>query len=177
MLCQKCHKKIATVRYAEVIDGHVTEIHLCSDCLIEVQKNPKGFNFASTEPQVQVKERREDTESITKKTKTKTLCSVCGTQINYIHEKNKVGCFTCFKSFGPEIESVLEVIQGGSSHIGKKLHYANDEERVRAQILLDTKKALIRQAIKSEDYESAAKLRDEILSLEKMISSWKIGKN
>lgn len=175
MLCQKCHKKLASVRYAEVIDGHVTEIHLCPDCLIEVQRNPKGFNFASTESQV--KEQREDTENIVKKSKTKTLCSVCGTQINYIHEKNKIGCFTCYKSFGPEIESILEVIQGGSSHIGKKLNYADDEERVRAQILLDTKKALIRQAIKSEDYESAAKLRDEILNLEKLISSWKIGKN
>jgi len=175
MLCQKCHKKLATVRYAEVIDGHVTEIHLCPDCLLEVQKNPKGFNFASTEPQI--KKTQEDTENIVKKSKMKTLCSVCGTQINYIHEKNKVGCFTCYKSFGPEIESILEVIQGGSSHIGKKLNYADDEERVRAQILLDTKKALIRQAIKSEDYESAAKLRDEILNLEKMVSSWKIGKN
>ncbi len=175
MLCQKCHKKLATVRYGEVIDGHVTEVHLCPDCLLEVQKNPKGFNFASVE--LQVKEQREDTEELAKKPKIKTLCSVCGTQINYIHEKNRVGCFTCYKTFGPDIESILEVIQVGSSHIGKKLNYANDEERIQAQILLDTKKALIRQAIKSEDYESAAKLRDEILDLEKILSSWKIGKN
>ncbi len=175
MLCQKCHKKLATVRYAEVIDGHVTEIHLCPDCLVEIQKNPKGFNFSSKEPQV--REKKEDIETTIKKSRTKTICSVCGTQINYIQEKNKVGCFTCYKTFGPEIEAILEVIQGGSSHIGKKLNYENDEERIQAQILLDTKKALIRQAIKSEDYESAAKLRDEILDLEKMLSTWKIGKN
>ncbi|HOK08303.1 MAG TPA: UvrB/UvrC motif-containing protein [Candidatus Hydrogenedens sp.] len=175
MICQKCKKKLATVRYAEVIDGHVTEIHLCPDCLIEVQNNPKGFKLSSEEPQV--KEPKETIEDISKKAKVKSICSVCGTQLNYIQEKNKVGCFTCYKNFGPEIESILEVIQGGGTHIGKKLNYSNDEERVRAQFLLDTKKALIRQAIKAEDYEFAAKLRDEIIDLEKTISSWKMGKN
>jgi len=173
MLCQRCHKKLATIRYAEVIDGHVTEVHLCPDCLLEVQKDPKGFNLSSTEPQT--KEQQEIGESNVKKAK--ALCSVCGTQLSYIQEKNKLGCFTCYKSFGPEIESILEVIQGGSSHIGKKLNYPNDEERVQKQILLDAKKALIRQAIKAEDYESAAKLRDEILDLEKLLASWKVGKN
>lgn len=173
MLCQRCHKKLATIRYAEVIDGHVTEMHLCSECLLEVQRNPEGFNLSSVE--LQIKEQKETGESNV--SKTKALCSVCGTQLSYIQEKNKVGCFSCYKSFGPEIESILEVIQGGGSHLGKKLNYPNNEERVQTQILLDAKKALIRQAIKSEDYESAAKLRDEILDLEKLLASWKIGKN
>ncbi|HOV33022.1 MAG TPA: UvrB/UvrC motif-containing protein [Candidatus Hydrogenedens sp.] len=173
MLCQRCHKRVATIRYAEVIDGHVTEMSLCPECLLEVQSNPKGFNLSSDERQIIGQ--KEIKESNVKKAK--ALCSVCGTQLSYIQEKNKLGCFTCYKSFGPEIESILEVIQGGSSHIGKKLNYPNDEERVQTQLLLDAKKALIRQVIKAEDYESAAKLRDEILDLEKLLASWKIGKN
>lgn len=176
MLCQRCKKNIATARYAEVVDGHVTEVHVCSECLVEIQNNPKGFNISSTEPQIRIPSKEEKQEQL-EKPKRKQFCSVCGLQLSYIQEKQKVGCFSCYKNFGSEIEAIIEVIQGGGVHIGKKLTYPNEDERIQTQVLLDAKKALIRQAIKVEDYEFAAKLRDEIKDLEKLLTSWKMGNN
>lgn len=178
MLCQKCRKNQATVRYTEVVDGHVTEVHLCSACLEEVQNNPKGFKYLNAGfGEETLRSITPPSKEEEKKVKAKQICSVCGTQLSYILESNKVGCFSCYKNFGVEIESLLEKIQGGSKHIGKRPDYPDDDERIQTQILLDAKKALIRQAIKAEDYESAARLRDEIRDLEKTLASWKMGKN
>ncbi len=178
MLCQRCRKVQATVRYTEVVDGHVTEIYLCPDCLKEVQSNPSGFKYlnAGLNKEIEVPKVSSEKEE-EKKIKPKQICSVCGTQLSYILESNKVGCFSCYKNFGVDVESLLEKIQGGVIHVGKKPEYADEEERIHTQMLLDAKKALIRQAIKAEDYEYAARLRDEIKDLEKILSSWKMGKN
>ncbi len=178
MLCQKCRKAQATVRYTEVVDGHVTEIHLCSECLRELQNNPGGFKYLNAVLNRDIDDVKTPViKEEEKKVKAKQICSVCGTQLSYILESNKVGCFSCYKNFGVEVESILEKIQEGSKHIGKRPEYPNEDERIQTQMLLDAKKALIRQAIKSEDYEFAAKLRDEIKDLEKVLSSWKMGKN
>ena len=46
MLCQKCHKKTASVFISSIINGQETRMYLCSDCA----KDYPLFNFNFQEP-------------------------------------------------------------------------------------------------------------------------------
>ena len=51
MLCQKCHKNLASVRYAEVVDGKVNNLQLCQDCLSRQQDEVEiGFELSDPSP-------------------------------------------------------------------------------------------------------------------------------
>lgn len=41
MICERCHKKEATVHITEVLNGNRTEKHLCQDCAAQ----EKGMHF------------------------------------------------------------------------------------------------------------------------------------
>lgn len=46
MLCQKCHKKTASVFISSIINGQESRMYLCNDCA----KNYPLFNFNSQDP-------------------------------------------------------------------------------------------------------------------------------
>jgi protein arginine kinase activator len=84
--------------------------------------------------------------------------------LNTIIEKARVGCPACFSHFGGQIESTLEGLHRGLQHLGKSGRM--DDARARLRADLQTKRALLRSVLRAENYEEAARLRDEIQSLE-----------
>lgn len=91
-------------------------------------------------------------------------CPNCG-QTNEEYEKShRLGCATCYKTFAAELAELLPRIQPGVEHDGKlpagqALSNAIAESIAKAQESMAA-------AIKSEAYEEAARLRDEIRRLE-----------
>jgi protein arginine kinase activator len=162
MLCQKCHKNLATVRYAEVVDGQVTDQHLCAECLAKYQQNAAtGFELSTLTPGVH----RASAETVVRESaKAQKVCPSCGMPLNTIIEKARVGCPACFSHFGGQIESTLEGLHRGLQHLGKSGRM--DDARARLRADLQTKRALLRSVLRAENYEEAARLRDEIQSLE-----------
>lgn len=162
MLCQKCHKNLATVRYAEVVDGQVTDQHLCADCLAKHQLNAAtGFELAGPAPGLH---RPSGERVIRESMKPQPSCSACGVTMDSITEKAQVGCPACFEQFGGQIESMLEGMHWALQHKGKSGKL--DDTRVRLRADLQAKRALLRSVLRAENYEEAARLRDEIRSLE-----------
>lgn len=161
MLCQKCHKNLASVRYAEVVDGKVSDLHLCQDCLKAQQEDEQtGFELSEPSP---FANRLKSSALAQAATSTET-CKSCSTSLSVIIETGKVGCAACYESFPAQIESVMEGIHIALTHRGKipKL----DDSRAQARSELQSKRALLKTALSLENYEDAAALRDEIRSLE-----------
>ena len=163
MLCQKCHKNSATVRYAEVVDGKVADLHLCADCLTKHQNQAnQGFELSGPPspggkgPTRVVLEAGPRTEYQT--------CAVCETSLATVLKTGKVGCVDCYESFGSQLSAVLEGIHGSTQHRGTRPRVDDARERVRAN--LQTKRLLLRSALDAENYEEAATLRDDIRTLE-----------
>ncbi|MBI2421621.1 MAG: hypothetical protein HYV27_02245 [Candidatus Hydrogenedentes bacterium] len=166
MLCERCHKKVATVRYAEVVDGQVSERHLCPECLAIQQKNAaQGFEFKGPS----VLHRRPSPEKVIHEAvKVKRACPHCGARLSQILEQGEVGCRVCYEAFEQQIESLLGNLQQATRHTGKTM-IINDD-RARMQAVLQEKRVLLRSVLRAEQYEEAAALRDEIRTLETELS-------
>jgi protein arginine kinase activator len=161
MLCQRCHKNLATVRYAEVVDGNVSEQHLCADCMARQQADTAtGFELSGSAPTPRLRH----VAAVSDTTMPQRSCRACGVELQEVIRSGRVGCSVCYESFRDQLESVLRGMHVALRHRGKVPHRDDAREQKRAD--LQTKRALLRSALKTEDYEEAANLRDTIRSLE-----------
>ena len=166
MLCQKCHKNRATTRYAEVVDGKVTDLRLCEECLSTHQNAAAtGFDLSSVTPAV-----RRSAEPITLNDSGAfhLTCQACGTEIAQVFQTGAVSCALCYDAFAEPMKSILRNLHGGLIHRGKAAHV--DDRRARVRGDMRAKRALLKASLRMENYEEAAVLRDEIRSLEAGLS-------
>jgi len=170
MLCEKCHKNLATTRYAEVVDGKVKELHLCADCLAKHQSE-SGAGFEFTKPVLAGKGPREAQSTSARpprqrvqRQQRQVRCRYCGQTLDQVLKSGRMGCSTCYETFGEYLDTLLQDLQLGLRHRGKAPHV--DDLRARMHADLQTKRALLRSALRTENYEEAACLRDEIRVLE-----------
>ena len=82
-------------------------------------------------------------------------CANCGNTLDKLIKSNRVGCADCYDVFSEEIDKILfEEI--GNNRLTLGFGKQSDEEKI---IMLQDK---LTSAIKDEEYELAALLRDEI---------------
>ena len=172
MLCEKCKKRTATVFYNENINGKIQSYSLCGDCAAKLRE--KGDlqditsmmdSFAAPFSALQndlfggffgmptLK-----TLSVAKK------CPRCSSQYSDIAKNGKVGCPTCYDIFRDELARTIQSIHGTTSHTGS-VPSRHRAKQARAEQLKKLKSEL-QEAVRTEDYETAAKLRDEVRRLE-----------
>ena len=168
MLCQNCHKKRSTVRYAEVVDGQVSEQHLCQECLKSRQESEgTGFEFASPEPYRP--QQSPDKTCFGDSVADLESCKACNTRLRTVLEEAEVGCPSCYESFSAELEGLLEGMHMGVIHRGKTPRL--DDARAQTRSELQAKRSLLKTALRTENYEEAAALRDQIRALEMGLST------
>jgi protein arginine kinase activator len=154
--CDRCENP-ATVHLTEIRGGKKTERHLCEHCAQslhapqaskELQKLLKSF-----EP-VQALVRQSVGEG-------KRACPQCGMTWSEFRQGGRFGCAHDYEVFGKEIEHLLKRIHGSNRYCGK----APGGAQVQQGSVLDPlaqARAELQTAIDAENYEEAARLRDEI---------------
>ncbi|MFM1919421.1 MAG: hypothetical protein RLZZ303_1055 [Candidatus Hydrogenedentota bacterium] len=171
MICPKCNQRLATVRYAEVVDGVVTERYLCPECLARMQQDAvPGFEIAVAAPAASKPSAQDVAEDALR---TQRACPACGTLLSSVLETGRVGCARCYQVFSDEIDDRLETLHHALHHRGKTVQVDDSKAQIRAD--LQTKRGLLRSVLKAEKYEEAARLRDEIKSLESALQSAEAG--
>ena len=157
MLCDICHKNIATVHLTEIVNENVMELHLCQECArlktegLKYQLNLSDFLTGLVEKY----------ESPEKKSLT---CPLCGLSFDEFKKKGRVGCIKCYGTFKEQLFPLFRKIHGSVRHSGKFPRRIKDTTNIKRKIR-ELKKRLER-AIMLEEYEEAARIRDEIKVLE-----------
>ena len=173
MLCQKCHKKRATIRYAEVVDGHVTDQFWCKDCMALQRSESDGFELS------EVSSARPSKASIHKVVsrvvRAQRTCPQCETRLQSVLDTKMMGCPACYVQFADEIPALAAKLHEAQVHRGKAPHQTDARTQLRTD--LQSKRTLLRSVLKSENYEAAAQLRDEIRALESGVSASRRGAN
>lgn len=168
MLCQMCGQHPATTHIKTIVNGKLTQAHLCADC---AKKQGYGNLFAdwgsgfgsllsgfmgSAAPARQV-----------------TRCPGCGASFEDITRSGKIGCAQCYHTFRGQLLPIIQRIHGTAQHKGKvpgssALRVTDTNNKIVAveETPLEEKKRLLNQAIETQDFERAAVLRDEIKELE-----------
>jgi protein arginine kinase activator len=100
----------------------------------------------------------------TKTISTQKKCPQCGSVYADIAKSGKVGCPVCYEIFGEELARTIRSIHGTTSHTGS-VPAKHRALQARAEQLKKLKREL-QDAVAREDYEAAAKLRDEIRQIE-----------
>lgn len=171
MLCEKCGKNEATVYMKRVINGQVSEQHLCTECAGAqgVLKNDpfagmsdffedfgKGFGGFFPGFAEQPNPRRSMPAA--------TRCPVCGATAQDIARSGRAGCANCYTVFDKVLMPAIRRIHGDVSHTGAipgSAGAAAAQKRRLAEL-----KQQLSDAIAQEAFEDAARLRDEIRELE-----------
>lgn len=191
MLCDNCGRREANVRYSENINGKVRELNLCEECSKKLGISNMDFNmpidFSSFFGEFM--DYFDKPEFMPLFSNVKTLkCNNCGNTFEDIANTGKLGCEECYDVFGEKLDNIIRKIQGANHHVGRtgkiidskideKLQEKNieDKNKIESQSSenkseenkeLQELKSKLKQAIKEEKYEEAAKLRDQIKELE-----------
>lgn len=95
------------------------------------------------------------------------VCPSCGFTLAKFQQVGRLGCSDCYEAFHGEIVSRLKGMHKGVRHVGRvPAHLAEAHHR---QQQLDSLNEQLEEAIKSENYEQAAGLRDQIAELQATI--------
>ncbi len=88
-------------------------------------------------------------------------CPYCGTTPLDFRKTGRLGCSQCYVHFAPQLHALLRRVHGATQHIGKVyLSQASDLED--EDVRLATLKRRLDRAVEVEDFETAARLRDQI---------------
>lgn len=161
--CDLCENE-ATVHEVVVRNGEKTERHLCEEHAQEMGVIQGGHGHTGVAGVVQsmvltksgaAKERSAGEKS----------CPSCGMTFAEFRKEGLLGCPACYEAFEQRLGSLLErAHEGGSHHCGKIPKRAGSS--LERQQHLTTLRQSLQRAIEHEQYEDAARLRDEIASLE-----------
>ena len=92
-------------------------------------------------------------------------CPSCGLSYDDFKQKGRLGCGKCYETFRRLLLPLIKKIHSATRHTGKApLHL---EKRVSSQLKIKELHQHLQRAIQLEEYEEAAKLRDQIKELER----------
>ena len=166
MLCQHCNNHPATTHIKRMAGGIVEEFHLCAACAKASGLLPGsggGFNLADLFGGMLGNSVSQQPAAVQS-----PRCAACGLSLQEIAQSGHMGCAACYDTFAAQIAPTLQRVHSSVQHIGKTPEDGNPALRVRREreSALTALREQIMQAVQEENYEQAAKLRDEIRTLE-----------
>lgn len=102
----------------------------------------------------------------------KTKCAKCGMTYEDFKKIGRLGCGECYTTFKSSLAPLLKRIHGSNQHLGKAPSPVSIKEAkasVKINEELEAAKLELQKAVKKEEFEEAAALRDKIKFLEKKI--------
>jgi len=177
MKCENCGNNEANVKYTQIINGEKKQMFLCEECSQKLGINDIHFNMPINFTSF-LTDFFDDMNGISLMPGIPELsqpkCTKCGlTWDDFLHT-GKFGCSNCYTDFETRIDPILRSLQGATSHIGRlgEVKKGNtvkqnlDEKINNVNTInvneVDKLKEDLKQAIKEERYEDAAKIRDEL---------------
>ena len=160
MQCQICNKRTATIHLTEISEGIRTEMHICEHCATEqgiaaqsqMSVNDLLSNLLAAQP---------SDDELFGSADDVSSCPNCGFTLDRLRKEGTLGCPHDYEVFQNGLLPLIERAHNGSSvHCGKVPSKLPQETKQLAEL------AQLRQqldkAIRDEDYERAAELRDRI---------------
>ena len=158
MKCENCNERDATVHYTEIEGSNKHEIHLCEECYRQ-KATPvqKVVDFAELLKNLLHGTLKEQGAAA------RAMCPTCGISLAEFRASGRFGCPNDYTVFREAIAPLMEKIQHGTRHVGSVPSRAGNELQ-RENELIRLRRELER-AVQREEYEVAAKLRDQIRTL------------
>ncbi len=157
--CQRCNQGKATVHITDTVPEK-RERHLCEQCAEKEGVIIKQKFVTTNEILQQFLKHKVGAGAADD-----LACPECGMTFREFQTKGVLGCPNDYSVFGPMLNPLIQrAHEGASQHIGKAPPQA-DPSRQRLSGLVRLRREL-QEAVEQEDYESAARVRDQIRAME-----------
>ena len=165
MQCQRCGERPAVIHLTTIVDNTHTEQHLCEACAAQqgiqteasVAKFPVGDLLGSLS-------KGAATQLPTAEATTR--CTECGATLQDFRETGRLGCAHCYEMFEAPLRTLLRRVHGASRHRGEPYVSPGGAGDGRGEVAevpdLVALREQMQRAVESENFELAARLRDEI---------------
>lgn len=165
MLCQNCGKNEATTHLKQIINGDMAESHLCSDCAAHLGYSDMFSGFGLNLSELFGSLLGDTMPSLSAASAPR--CPKCGTAFSDIVRDGRVGCAECYRVFYDKLLPSIQRIHGKIKHSGKTSHGAPAEVKVETkEEKIEKLKTQMNEAVAKQEFEQAAKIRDEIKAVE-----------
>ncbi|ABO48727.1 UvrB/UvrC protein [Desulforamulus reducens MI-1] len=169
MLCDRCQKRPAEVHFTQIINNSKKQMNLCSTCASELQAGSLGFA-----PQLNLHDflaglinHHFTGSSIQTNALPQMRCEKCGSTEAQVAKTGLFGCSECYSQIGERVRPLLKRIHGSSIHTGKVPKRTGGTALIAKEIRI--LKNQLQNAIKYEEFEEAASIRDRIKELEQKL--------
>jgi len=152
------------VKFTQVIGSEKKTVNLCKQCAEEQGLNNPLLDISKVFGKIIVAILSDHlaTKSAQEIVETKdNVCELCGLSWADFEKTGRLGCPHCYDVHIDHLNHLLRRLHGNNRHIGKLSRQVDDRQES-----LDSLKKKLERAIKTEDYETAAELRDSIRLIE-----------
>jgi protein arginine kinase activator len=168
MKCEICNKNEATLLVIQISDGIPKEMHICESCAKEDTNQafdiPLSFqdffqgilDIIGMQSKSNYNNGNQEIEDVS--------CNVCGMTYEEFKNKGRLGCENCYTAF-KQLDTIIKNMHGSNKHMGKIPNRGQKDLIIKRE--LEVLKKKLSEAIKIEEYEEAARIRDEIRAIEK----------
>lgn len=151
MNCEKCGTHPATVHVTNVLNGVKTEMHLCASC---AREGTDLHMFENAFVPISLKDLFY--HMVEQQPKAEKRCSNCGMTMTKFRSEGRLGCARCYTDLNEELQPILRSVQGKLQHTGARPKTVQKTDKIAEM------RSQLEDAVKMENYEKAAKLRDLI---------------
>lgn len=174
MRCQVCQKNEVAIKMTRLVNGEMVDYHVCHECADKVSPHMNKVRKKSSPSKLTVEHllkelmsqgdptggpaaRVEDIVEI-------PTCPQCGTDYARFRETFMLGCPDCYDAFGERLIADLQKIQGATRHVESKRRSNGSVADLQARLLALRRE--LEESVFAEDFERAARLRDQIRHLQ-----------
>jgi protein arginine kinase activator len=169
MICNICGSQEATIHLTEIINNQMMEIHLCEACAQE-----KGTDFKTHFAVGDLIGGLAEAEQSFKPGKNQPggKCPECGQTYDEFGKTEfgktgRLGCAGCYTAFTKMLLPLIKRVQRSTNHVGKRP--GNVSKQISHVHDLRVLQDRLRKTVQLEEFEAAAKIRDEIRQIEDKI--------
>ena len=154
MICEACHEKEATVHLTQVAGGAVKKVHLCEECAAK-----SGFDIHGP---LSIQDILLGMGQVPGEASAgpERSCPKCHFRRADFKKTGRLGCPDCYETFSAELLPLIKAMHRSDQHMGKIPSREGIAVRLSSEIAAIQK--ALDQAISNENYEEAARLRDQI---------------
>jgi protein arginine kinase activator len=167
--CMSCKQNPATVKLTKLVKGTVEETWLCQECAAQQSPYQKKMAALSLDAILAGILGQQKHEAAVKPGNVELACKTCGLPYESYRSTLLLGCSDCYESFEKYLVSDLRKFHGSTMHRGRNPQQGTEPGApavVQPQRNANDLRKRLREAVEAEDFELAAKLRDELRSLE-----------
>ena len=158
MQCSVCKEKPATVFLTHIENDKMHKVNLCEECAkTKGVDNPTTFSLADADLLLGLGAAQEITQTTCG---VELKCPRCGFSQADFKKSGRLGCPECYQVFAEGLAGLLKTMHKGTRHTGKSPEALRQSRDAAERLKLLNKK--LAKAIELEDFEQAARVRDEL---------------